>query len=172
MSIVHGFSNWLPKLLETRGMTPAMAGYAAAVPVLAGLPGIIFIPKIVPVHLRGRIVALLGLFTAAGIMLVATTIFPLLIGLLLYGIAISVMQPMFMLILMDLPEVGHKYMGSAGGIYFTVGEIGGFLGPFILGALVDLTGTFLSGASFIAFLGIMIVLLILMLRTSDDPKRV
>lgn len=169
-SITHGFTNWLPKLLETRGMTPTMAGYASAIPLVACLPSIVLIPRMVPPHLRSRMAALLALLAAVAIMLVATSALPLLVGLLLFGVSAPTLPPMFMLILMDLPEVGARYMGSIGGVYFTIAEIGGFLGPFVLGALVDLTGTFLSGASFIAFLGLVIVALTLLLRTPSIPN--
>jgi cyanate permease len=51
---------------------------------------------------------------------------------------------------MELPEVSSRYMGSAGGMFFCVAEIGGFAGPFIVGAIKDLTGSFLVGACFLA----------------------
>lgn len=168
-SIIHGFSNWLPKLLETRGMTPAMAGYGAAIPLVASLPSIVLIPRLVPAHFRSLSVSLLTLLAAAAIMMIATSFGPLLIGLLLFGVTVPTLSPMCMLILMDLPEVGPEYMGSIGGIYFTIAEIGGFLGPLVFGVLVDLTGNFLSGASFLAFLGIVVAVLILMLRISPEP---
>ena len=43
-------------------------------------------------------------------------------------------------------------VGSAGGMFFCVAEIGGLTGPLAMGVLVDLTGTFLSGAIFIGSL--------------------
>ena len=168
-SITHGFSNWLPKLLETRGMTPTLAGYGAAIPLVASLPGILLIPRLVPAHFRSIFVSLLTLLAATAIMLIATSFGPLLVGLLLFGIAAPTLPPLCMLILMDLPEVGAEHMGSIGGIYFTMAEIGGFLGPLVFGVLVDLTGNFLSGASFLAFLGIIIAVLILLLRISPVP---
>lgn len=36
-------------------------------------------------------------------------------------------------------------MGAAGGLFFSVGEIGGFLGPLLIGVLADLTGSFTVG---------------------------
>ncbi len=35
-------------------------------------------------------------------------------------------------------------------MFFCVAEIGGFTGPFIMGTLVDATGTFMAGALFLA----------------------
>jgi MFS-type transporter involved in bile tolerance (Atg22 family) len=60
---------------------------------------------------------------------------------------------------METPEVGAKHMGSAGGLFFCIAEIGGFLGPFLLGALVDWTGGFLAGGYFVVALSLGILLM-------------
>ncbi len=73
-------------------------------------------------------------------------------------------MPFLMLILMELPEVGSKYIGSAGGMFFCVAEIGGFAGPFIVGALKDLTGSFLGGASVLAGVSVAMAVMALLLR--------
>ena len=148
-----------------------MAGYGAALPLVASLPSILLIPRLVPAHLRSRFVALLSLLAATAIILIATSFCPLPIGLLLFGIAAPTLGPMCMLILMDLPEVGAEYMGSIGGIYFTIAEVGGFLGPLVFGVLVDLTGSFLSGATFLALLCCGIAGLILLLKVSPERQQ-
>jgi fucose permease len=48
-------------------------------------------------------------------------------------------------------------LGAAGGMFFCVAEIGGFAGPFLMGVLMDLTGTFMAGALFLACLCLAIV---------------
>ena len=50
-------------------------------------------------------------------------------------------------------------MGSAGGMFFCVAEIGGFTGPFLMGVLVDATGAFVAGALFLAGLCAVIAVL-------------
>jgi MFS family permease len=80
----------------------------------------------------------------------------LLFGLGLFGVVGSGMVPLLILTLMDTPEVDSKYMGSAGGIFYCISDFGGFMGPLIVGALVDLTGTFISGAFFLIFLCLVI----------------
>jgi hypothetical protein len=74
----------------------------------------------------------------------------LLIGLALLGFISSPFMSLLLLILMDSPGVETRHMGSAGGMFFCVAEIGGFAGPFLMGVLVDLTGTFMAGALFLA----------------------
>ena len=45
-----------------------------------------------------------------------------------------------------------------------VAEIGGFLGPFVIGYLVDLSGTFASGGVFLCSLGIAIFICMSLLQ--------
>ena len=93
----------------------------------------------------------------------ATGIF-LFTGLILLGFVSSSLMPLMILILMDSPEVETRYMGSAGGLFFCVAEIGGFTGPMIMGVLVDLTGTFLIGAVFLAILCLVIFFMTFLLK--------
>ena len=55
-----------------------------------------------------------------------------------------------MLTLMDAPQVGPQRMGAAAGLYFTAGEVGGVLGPLLVGIVADLTGGFLGGVLMLA----------------------
>jgi MFS family permease len=111
-AINHGYTNWLPKILEGKGMSPSMAGITASLPLLAGIPAVLALPALIPARFR-------------------------------------VMVPLLILNLMDTPEVDSKYLGSAGGIFYCISDFGGFMGPLVVGALVDLTGTFISGAFFL-----------------------
>ena len=54
------------------------------------------------------------------------------------------------MVLMDLPEVGPAKMGMVGGVFFAIGEIGGFGGPAMMGLFKDWSGTFLWGLVFLA----------------------
>ena len=156
-AITHGFNDWLPKILETGGLSPAVAGYAASIPLGFGIITVFLIPHLTPPRLRPRILILSALAIAAAIIMVATVSGALLVlGLVFYGVASFCPFPLLVLILMDLPEVGGRYMGSAGGMFFCVAEIGGFAGPFIIGFVKDLTGNFLTGSFFIAGLAVLL----------------
>jgi cyanate permease len=65
---------------------------------------------------------------------------------------------------MDLPEVGSQYMGSAAGMFFCIAELGGFAGPFMIGAVKDLTGSFVVGACLTAGLAGMMSMIAFHLR--------
>jgi cyanate permease len=164
-AIMHGYTNWLPKILENEGMSPALAGLASASPFLASIPAVLIIPRLVPGRLRGRVVALLALLVGAAMMWVTATDLPFIPGLLLFGSTGSCLFPLLVLLLMETPEVGSRYLGSATGVFFCVAEIGGFFGPFLVGFLVDLTGSFLMGTVFLSCLGLMICTLMFLLRT-------
>ena len=80
-------------------------------------------------HLRGRFIAFLALVSAVTLLLAVTTSDTLLLlALILFGIAAYAFGPLMVLMLMDSPEVESRYMESAGGMYFCIGEIGGLPG--------------------------------------------
>ena len=159
-AISHGFSSWLPKILEINGMSGPQAGFAASITIAAGIPSILILPSVVPARFRGRTMAMLAVLTAVNIVLVMKISgIALYIGLAVLGFISAPFMALLLLILMDSPGVETRYMGSAGGMFFCVAEIGGFAGPFFMGVLVDLTGTFMAGAIFLAGLCIAIAVL-------------
>jgi MFS-type transporter involved in bile tolerance (Atg22 family) len=87
--------------------------------------------------------------------------------LLVLGFVSSPFMPLLMLILMESPSVKTEYMGSAGGMFFCVAEIGGFSGPALMGILVDVTGTFMAGTIFLAILCLAIAVMTLFIGISD-----
>ncbi len=154
-AVSHGFTNWLPKILEVSGLPPAVAGFAASIPLLVGIPSVLLITRLVPSHLRERAVAIVSLLIAITIIIIANASGAFLVlGLVLQGLCFTSAMPLLMLILMDIPQVGAKYMGSAGGMFFCVAEIGGFAGPYLVGAIKDWSGSFLIGAIVIAGLSL------------------
>jgi len=168
-AIGHGLSSWLPKILEINGMSGRQAGFAAAITVAAGIPSILILPSVVPAHRRGRMIAVLAILTAVDIILVMKVSgLTLYIGLAVLGFISSPFMSLLLLILMDSPGVKIRHMGSAGGMFFCVAEIGGFAGPFVMGVLVDLTGTFMAGAVFLAALCMAIAVLTHFLKGTPD----
>ncbi len=169
-AILHGFANWLPKILETQGLSPSEAGLAASIPLAAGIPSILFIPSLVPVYLRGRFVAFFAFLTASMLLVVPVVTETILyVSLVLFGIGCSAFLPFLTLILMDTKEVDLKYMGTAVGIFFCFSEIGGVTGPLLMGAFVDITGTFRSGSYFLSGLATVIFIMTFFLKNESGP---
>ncbi|MFC1880161.1 CynX/NimT family MFS transporter [Thermodesulfobacteriota bacterium] len=168
-AISHGFSSWLPKILEINGMSGPQAGFAASITIAAGIPSILILPSVVPPRYRGRTMAMLSILTAVNIVLVMKISgMALYTGLAVLGFISAPLLALLLLILMDSPGVETRYMGSAGGMFYCVAEIGGFAGPFFMGVLVDLTGTFMAGALFLASLCFAIAALTFFLKHHQE----
>lgn len=168
-AIIHGFSSWLPKILEDSGLSAASAGWAAALAIATGIPSILILPSVVPPRLRGRLIALFALLTAVHLFLVLETSgIALYIFLAVLGFVIAPFMALLLLVLMDTPGVETRHMGSAGGMFFCVAEIGGFTGPLMMGILVDATGTFMAGAAFLSGLCLVMAILTFLLDNRSD----
>jgi MFS transporter, CP family, cyanate transporter len=165
-AVLHALSNWLPKILEGGGLSPATAGAAASLPLVSGIPALLIVPRLVPSRSRGRFLAISALLTLVALIVVMTVSGGIQIAaLLVFGAIISPFVPILTLILMDTPEVGSTYMGAAGGLFYCVSEIGGFTGPLIMGAVVDWTGSFLAGTFLFAALCLGLFALTFLLKT-------
>lgn len=140
----HGMMAWLPTILHARGLDAATAGLWASIPTLIGVMSALVIPRFAtPARGIGILSALYAAMVAATLLLAFTQGGGLLLGLALLGIA-RVVGAIMLMILMDAPKVGSGNMGAASGLYFTVGEIGGVLGPTVLGIVADLSGSFVA----------------------------
>jgi cyanate permease len=150
---VYGFTRWLPKLLELKGMSPAEAGFYASLPGWSGLIGNLVIPSLARAGSRKPILFITLLVQGICIYLGATTSgLPFTASLVFYGIGFGAAAPLLIVILMDLPQVGAKRVGAASGLLFSIGGIGGFTGPLVVGFLTESTGTILTGMITLAIL--------------------
>lgn len=142
----QGFRRWLPKLLELKGMSPASSGLLASVPGWCGLMGSAIIPGLGKAGSRKPIVFVTLLVQGICIIIAGIAMgLPLIASLVLYGISYTATGPLLIVILMDMPQIGAEYMGAASGMVFSLGKVGSFVGPLMVGFLLDLTGSILSG---------------------------
>jgi cyanate permease len=170
-AISHGFTNWLPKILEAGGLSPEIAGFNASLPLIAGIPSLLIIPRLIPPGWRGRYLASAALLNLVSLALcIHASGATQLAALIVYGLLTAPFVPILTLILMDTSEIGPAHMGAAAGLFFCVAEIGGVLGPLIMGALADLTGTFWAGTLFFALLCLAITVLTLLLKAQPLPE--
>jgi cyanate permease len=148
----HGLANWLPKLFEAKGTSSSEAGYLAAFHRIFGIFGSIALSKLPHILKSKKLAIAITLFVqGVFIIILGVTAGPIMwLALAFVGITTKGLLPILTIILMDMPEVGPIRMGIAGGLFFALGEIGGFGGPFVMGLLKDITGSFLSGLIFIA----------------------
>lgn len=161
----HGLGNWLPEIIRSHGMTAAAAGYWASIPVIVGVISSITIPRLATPPRRFRI--LLGLFlaVAGATLLLKIPGGPLLAGgLVLQGIARGAMMTLAILVLLDIPEVGSKRAGLAGGLFFSAAEMGGVLGPLSIGMISDFSGGFDAALGLLTGICLTLILLLGLLR--------
>jgi CP family cyanate transporter-like MFS transporter len=163
--INHGFSNWLPEILRAGRMDAATAGYYAAFPTIIAVIGSLIIPRFAVPARRVMILALLATSSAAGTLLLLIDTGPLLVlGLFLQGISRGAMMTVAMLLLIELPAVGDKRVGTASGLFFSFAEVGGVGGPFTLGLLYDLTHGFTAGLLMLTGFAVTILVCLFALR--------
>ena len=167
---IHGTYHWMPDLLRSYGMTPTEAGYWAALPTLFGMGASLLLPRLATPERRFPI--LLGLFACAAlaVLLIWSASLPLVaVGLVLQGVCRGAMTSIALLFLMDNRNSGSR-MGAASGLFFSVGEVGGVLGPMSVGAVAHWTGDF--DASLFMMIGIaaLLVLVLLRLRAVRDAS--
>ncbi|MFC6942130.1 CynX/NimT family MFS transporter [Salinirubellus sp. GCM10025818] len=152
--VTHGLSNWLPAILEARGMAPALAGTLTSGFILVRILGIVGVPAlsdrfatrrlpIVACGIAGAL-GLVGLVVADGLATLAASL--VLVGTFLIG----GLAPLVRAIPTEMDGIGPRLTAVANGLIFTVGEVGGFAGPFLMGALNDLTGSFATPLSLLA----------------------
>jgi len=164
--VAHGLNNWLPKILESYYFQAATAGLLAAIFSLCRIVGSLGIPKASYMFgSRKSVVSSTLLIVAISTLLMAAGGgLWLVLGIVACGIGVGALPPLLLTILMDMPEVGSRRMGSAGGLYFSFGEVGGVLGPILIGFFRDLTGSFLTGLLTVASLITSMFILSLFMR--------
>ncbi|QSX00269.1 CynX/NimT family MFS transporter [Haloterrigena alkaliphila] len=149
----HGLQGWLPTLLESRGLPTGTAGRATSLLIAAYVGGVLAVPELAD-RFGARRSALMGCGTVAfvGILgVIAGDTGPLLVaGIVVTGLGVGGVSPLVRAIPPDLEGIGARLTGTAVGFIFAVGEIGGFVGPVLVGALRDATGSFVPGLAVLA----------------------
>lgn len=167
----HGLNNWLPEILRTGGMSVNRAAFWAVMPTAVGLIATLVIPRLAtPKRRIWILVTTLALASVSAMVINHASGALLATGLLLAGMAGRGVMPILMLILIESPRIGPERMGSAGGLFFTAGEVGGVLGPLLLGILSDMTGDFSGGLYMLAGTNALLILLAVWLVAETDPQ--
>lgn len=145
----HGLQAWLATILEGRGLAAGAAATLVSLLIVARIAGSLTIPPLSDRH-RARRAAVVGtgvLATAgtAGLVLAWGSAWWTVAVVVLVGLGLGGLAPLVRAIPIELEGIGPRLTATANGLIFTVGEVGGFLGPFLIGGLEDVTGSFLPG---------------------------
>jgi cyanate permease len=143
-------------------MSPALAGTITSLFILIRIVGIVAVPAVSDRFNTRRVpIIVCGVMGAVGLtgLIVTNSIPTLLVSLVLVGaFVIGGLSPLIRAIPIEMDGIGAHLTAVATGLIFTIGEIGGFAGPFLIGLLHDITGSFtpalvvLVGASLLASL--------------------
>ncbi|GAB3668944.1 MFS transporter [Halopiger thermotolerans] len=169
--LTHGMQGWLPTILESRGLPAGPAGRATSLYVGASVVGILSVPELAD-RFGARRLALIGCGALAGLgvggVIVGVTGALAVAGIVATGVGIGGISPLVRAIPPDLEGIGPRLTGTAVSFIFAVGEIGGFLGPVLVGTLRDVTGSFVPGLAILAGGALVVVLAGTALRALDS----
>lgn len=151
--VVHGFQNWLATVLEARGVPASLAATATSGFVVAAAAGTLTLPALSDrIDARGTVIAACGAACALGTGLLLVPELPAAVGVagaLAAGVGAGGISPLVRVVPAELEDIGPALTGTAVGLVFAVGEAGGFLGPFLIGWLYDLSGSYAPGLAVI-----------------------
>lgn len=151
--VVHGVQGWLPTILEFRGLPADVAGRATSLFVVASVVAVVVVPPAAE-RLSSRRGAVIGCGAVGSVGLAAVIaggVGPLVVaGIVLGGLGAGGLSPMVRAIPPNLGDVGARLTGTAMGLTFAVGEVGGFAGPVLVGATFDATGSYALGVGVLA----------------------
>ncbi len=136
----HGLGGWMPELLrENFGFSSMAASNWTAGSMGVGILVSLFLP---PRTQRQNLffvlssVLLLILVSLISMIFIPSYMVPLSI---MIGGSRSVLVPLVILALMESPKLNPKQMGTAYGLWFASAEVGGVLGPVVVGNTADTT---------------------------------
>lgn len=146
---VHGLQNWLATALRARGVAPAVAATVTSGFVVAEAAGALVIPTVSDrLGRRGDVITVCGFVCLLGVgtlLLPSVSVALPVAGVLAVGVGVGGLSPLVRMVPADVAEIGPALTGTAIGLVFAVGELGGFLGPFLVGFLFDHTGSYAPG---------------------------
>lgn len=158
--VTHSLQGWLPVVLESRGVSPGIAGATTALFVIAIALGTFVVPTTADrFSVRRLALVACGAGVSLGIVgiLVRSAIAFLAAAVTAVGIGVGGISSIVRAIPPELEGVGAEFTGTAVGIIFAVGEIGGFLGPVVIGILHDVTGSYTPGLALLGIAGVVVV---------------
>jgi cyanate permease len=159
--VTHGLQGWLTVVMEDRGLAPARAATVTSGLIVAQLAGTITLPPLSDYlgNRRGVIAAAGALMTVgtAGILVSGGRLAVVTASVGIVGVGIGGLATFVRSLPLEMEGIGSELAGTAVGLVFMVGEVGGFAGPFVIGFLEDVTGSFAAGLTLAALAGVVVV---------------
>jgi MFS family permease len=142
----YGIGIWLPQILKTHGLSNLAVGFVSAVPYLfASVAMLVWAARVDRSGRRILNLTLGFLLATIGIVLSVTwtDLAPALLGLTIALVGVTSARAIFW----TVPTSFLVGRAAAGGLAFitTIGSLGGFFGPFLIGWIRQETGSFIMG---------------------------
>ena len=157
-----GLVGFLPDILVGRGMSKWEADLSVSLIFWTNILGVILVPlwsdKVGMRKIFIWPLALLGALCIGSLDLLGAT--SLMSACAILGLVVGFI-PLLVTLLIEMKGIGPKYLGTALGIFYAVGNLGAFVSPIIGGVIIDVTGVNWSGFLFWGFLLAAVVIFIL-----------
>tara|TARA_B100001778_G_C18187735_1_gene449814 strand:- start:99 stop:605 length:507 start_codon:yes stop_codon:yes gene_type:complete len=143
MFLVHSISGWLPKIIHAKGIDLSLSSTLATIPIIIGIFSALTITRFANKATRINILTIL--FVNAGLSLFfiqSSNLSIIIIGLLFLGLSTGTLIVIILNHMSESKNISFNNLGIAGGIFFSIIQIGGVLGPFFMGLVYDLYNNF------------------------------
>jgi len=169
----YGLSFFLPQIVKAFGVSNVQAGLVAALPYVVGLASIVWWGRRSDRKMERRFHLAFPLFVAsAGIALSTALDDPTMkmTALSVAGFGIFGCLPVFW----TFPAAFLSGAAAAGGIALinSIGNLAGFVGPYVMGRIRDLTGSYTGGLLSLAAVGFVAMVVVLALQGDHALERV
>ena len=165
MLLVHGITGWLPKILSTKEISIKLSSYLAAIPLIIGIFSALIIPRFSNNKIRIKILTFLFINAAIALSMIQSSNHNIyIIGITLLGISTGSFIVLLLNHLTETKDISYENIGIASGLFFSVIEIGGVLGPFIIGLIYDYSNNFNTALSFYIIIIILMLFPLYLLR--------
>ncbi len=143
---INGIAIWLPLILKNHQLTDIQVGFLSSVPYLIASIAMIIWARFMDrtgQYLLNLILACLVAAAGLAFSVLNEALAPAMFGLTVAVIGLSSVRPAFY----SLPSRYLTGIAAAGGLAFinSVGSLGGYVGPWMVGMLKDSTGSFAPG---------------------------
>ena len=172
VALNYGLSFFLPQIVKAFGLSNAQAGVVAALPYVVGLVSIVAWSRRSDRKMERRFHLAFPLFVAS-VGIAVSTLFddPTLkmASLSVAGFGIFGALPVFW----TFPAAFLSGAAAAGGIALinSIGNLAGFTGPFAVGRIKDLTGSYTGGLLTLSAAGLVAMIIVLVFPHQDSGAR-
>ena len=172
MATNYGLSFFLPQIVKAFGMSNLQTGLVAALPYVVGLVSIVLWGRRSDRKLERRFHTAFPLCVAAAGIGISTALDDptmKMVALSIAGFGIFGCLPVFW----TLPTAFLSGPAAAGGIAIinSIGNLAGFAGPFVMGRIKDLTGSYTGGLLSLSAVGFIAAIIVLALGHDHSLER-